>query len=319
MLDKRDGAMDRSGRGRKTPKHACEGKGRKTGNAVSLCGRLLRMLAAVFVMPAPVVALCPVLVAALMAWVFLLGNKANPLSYAAYVVSAWAAAVLAVACVRGRPAQAVYDLLHRNRAIGRIVDDKDRRSAVGACIGLGVDVLWAAGNLAYGAWTTSLWLVTLGVYYLILAVARGALLRDIHLHDNARTAWAMRLCGALVAALTLVVTGFVTLTTHRQGGFSYPDIVIYAVAVYAFFALGTSIAGVVSNRHHERQSLFALSGANLANALVSVLALEMAMMSLFGAGESPLFVLTMNALTGAGVAAADIAIGIALIRRAARL
>lgn len=157
MLDKRYGAMDRFGRDRKAPKHACEGKGRKTENAAPLCGSLLRMFAAVFVMPAPVVALCPALVAALMAWVFFLGNEANPLSYAAYAVSVWAAAVLVVACVRGRLVQAVHGLLHRNRAIGRIVDDRDRRFVVGACIGLGIDVLWAAGNLAYGAWTSSLW------------------------------------------------------------------------------------------------------------------------------------------------------------------
>ncbi len=157
------------------------------------------------------------------------------------------------------------------------------------------------------------------MYYLLLAVMRAVLLRDIHCGDDTQTVAAMRLCGALIVALVFVVSGFITLTTSQQGGFSYPDIVIYAAAICAFFSLGTSVAGIVSNRRHAQQSMFAVSGVNLASALVFVLTLEVAMMSLFGAGENPGFILLMNALTGAGVAAADVVIGVALIRRSRRL
>ena len=278
-----------------------------------------KLFRAFFVVPVPVTALCPFAMAALMAWVFLLGNEDGPISYVAYVASAWCLAVLVAAVMRGRPARFASDLLHRSARIAQIVDDKDHRAVLGAHASLAVDALWALGSLAYGAWTASVWLVTLGVYYLLLALMRAVLVCDIRCGDSMRTASAMRLCGALIAGLVFVVSGFVTLSYSQQGGFSYPDIVIYAVAAYAFFSLGTSVAGIVSNRRHERQAMFAVSGVNLANALVSILALEMAMMTLFGAAEEPSFVLLTNALTGAGVAAADVVIGIALIRRSRRL
>ena len=270
-------------------------------------------------MPAPVAALCPFAMAALMAWVFLLGNQGSPLSYAAYVASAWCLAVLVVAIVRGRPDRAAGRLLRRNDEVARVLDDRDHRTALGNGAAFAVDAAWALGNLAYGAWAESWWFATLGAYYLMMSLMRGVLIRDIRRGDDARTASAMRLCGGAIAALSLVVSGIVSLISSRQGGFSYPDIVIYAAAAYAFLSLGTAIAGIVSNRRHRRQSMFAVSGVNLASSLVSILALEVAMVSLFGAGEDPSFALVMNALTGAGVAAADIAIGVALIRRSARM
>lgn len=278
--------------------------------------RVLQVLQACFMPPAPVVALSFVLVVGALVWVFVLNNEGDLFSYVVYVVSAWALAVLVVAVVCGRPARAFVSLLRRSKPIGRMLDDKDHRSVVGAHASLAVDVLWAAGNLVLGATSASSWLVTLGVYYLLLAVMRGLLIFDIRRGDNAKTARTIRACGFLVAALTFVVSGFVVLVSHDLGGFAYPDIVIYAVAAYAFFSLGTSFAGIVANRRHESQLMFALSGVNLANALVSILALEVAMMALFGGGEDPSFVLMMNALTGAAVAAADVVIGVVLVRRA---
>lgn len=211
-------------------------------------------------------------------------------------------------------------LPHRPRAFARrLVDDRHHRAFVGTGASLVVDTLWGCGNLAYGFWAASPWFGALGAYYLLLALMRVVLIRDIRRSDAARTASAMRLCGGLVAALACAPAAFVLLTSTKLGGFTCPDIVIYAVATYAFFALGTAIAGSVSNHRHGRQSLFAVSCVNLANALVSILALEIAMMSLFGAGEDPETVLLMNALTGAGVGVADIVLGALLIRRAGRL
>lgn len=249
--------------------------------------RLSRLLAVLFIAPAPVAILCPVVIAALMAWVFVLGNQDSPLAYVAYIAAAWCLVVMVVTTVHGRPARAASILLHRNARIARIMDDRGHRTVLGLCAALVVNALWALGSLAYGAWTASVWLIALGVYYLLLAMMRAVLLHDIRRGDDTRTATAMRVCGALIATLTFVVSGFITLTTSRQGGFSYPDIVIYAVAAYTFFSFGTSFAGIVSNRRHERQSMFAVSGVNLASALMSVLALEVAMMSLFGADEDP--------------------------------
>lgn len=301
----------RRGEGDKT----CGGCAPLSG-AAAFAARVLQALRACFMPPAPVVALCPVLIAGAMVWVFALGNEGTPFSYVAYLASAWALAVLVLAVVRGRPARAFVGLLRRSKPIGRMLDDKDHRSVMGAHVSLAVDVLWAAGNLVLGAASASSWLVTLGVYYLLLAVMRGLLIFDIRRGDDAKTARTIRACGFLVAALTFVVSGFVVLVSHDLGGFAYPDIVIYAVAAYAFFSLGTSLAGIVANRRHESQLMFALSGVNLVNALVSILALEVAMMALFGGGEDPSFVLIMNALTGAAVAVADIAIGVVLVRRA---
>lgn len=212
----------------------------------------------------------------------------------------------------------ILALLRRSKPIGRVVNDKDYRSVVGAHLSLAIDAPWAIGNLALGAWSASPWLATLGAYYLLLAAMRALLVFAIRQGDDARTAKTMRACGLLIASLTLVTSGIVVLATTTPGSFAYPDVVIYAVATYAFVSLGTAMAGIASRRRHANQLMFVLSNVNLANALVSILALEVAMMALFGTNEDPSFVTAMTMFTGTMVTAADIAIGTALVRRSKR-
>lgn len=209
--------------------------------------------------------------------------------------------------------------LRRGGVDGRIVGGGDDRRVAVARLILAVDASWAIGNLAYGIWAASFWFITLGACYLLLAAMRALLIFGIRRGEGTRAVKTMRICGLLVASLAFVDCGFVALASSEQGGFVYPEAAIYAVATYGFVSLGASVGSFASNRRHANQLMFALSNVNLANALVSILALEMAMVTLFSSSDDPSFIATMNLLTGGMVIVADIALGLLLVRRSKQL
>lgn len=73
------------------------------------------------------------------------------------------------------------------------------------------------------------------------------------------------------------------------------------MGAYAFYNIISASMNVVKYRKQNSPVLSASKMIQLASALVSMLALETAMVSSFGSADDPLARLTMTAATGAGV------------------
>ena len=75
---------------------------------------------------------------------------------------------------------------------------------------------------------------------------------------------------------------------------------IYAVATYTFYKLGMAIRNLIKARKEESLLLVTLRNISYADALVSLLSLQTALLAAFGQDSGELVPL-MNALTGASV------------------
>lgn len=266
--------------------------------------------------PTAVIVLAVPAIAALMAWVFLLGNEGHPLSYGAYVVSAYLLVVLCTAAVRGRPAKSASALLRRSGLGTRFMDDADFRRNAALFGSLGVDSVWALANLAFSVVDASVWLITLGVYYLLLVLMRGPIIFQIMRPslEPARTRHIVRACGIMLIASTFVLSGMVTLIMVKEGGFYYDGWLIYAVAAFAFYSLVSSIVGYVRLRRHVDPLVVVNCRINLAVALVSIFALEIAMFASFGTEKDADLQFVMPIITGAVIAIALVVMGIRSIQ-----
>lgn len=76
---------------------------------------------------------------------------------------------------------------------------------------------------------------------------------------------------------------------------------IYVMALYAFYATITAVRNVVKFRRYGSPVMSAAKVINLTAALVSMLSLETAMLTQFGAADDPMFRQIMTASTGAGI------------------
>lgn len=258
--------------------------------------------------PPPALAL-PIVVLGmgLLIYVFSMGLDDTPLSYAAYLLSAYA---LVIVCARVPRAITMGKRVRRNEYVGRLLGDYALRTHAALRLGLLLNLAFAVFKLAAGIFYGSGWLVALGFYYAVLALMRFFLLRRIRgggaqsLLSQYRT---YRLTGAMMFALSAGMTAIIFQVVRDNRTYSYPGMVIYAFAAYAFYKIIMAAVNLIRRRRQPDPLFSAARYLNLAVAMMSVFSLQTALISTFG-GSSDAFRLRMNAISGS-----VICIGILLI------
>ena len=127
-----------------------------------------------------------------------------------------------------------------------------------------------------------------------------------------------RVCGILLAVMTLALSGMVLFIVRQDGSYSYPGVLIYAMAMYAFYAVITAVVNIFKFRKHGSPVLSAAKAINLTAALVSMLALETAMLSQFGTSDDQLFRQAMTASSGGVVCVFVLGMAVYTIAHATR-
>ncbi len=169
-----------------------------------------------------------------------------------------------------------------------------------------INLFYAGIKMFSGILYKSVWFTTLAVYYILLAVMRFSLLHHVRkvgeAGKNKASEWQRyRLCGIILLFMNFALSGIVILVVHQNSGFEYPGMLIYIMAMYAFYATITAGWNVIKFRRYGSPVLSAAKVISLTAALVSMLSLETAMLTQFGAADDDNFRQIMTAATGAGV------------------
>lgn len=177
---------------------------------------------------------------------------------------------------------------------------------------------YAGFNLVAGLAGRSAWLISLGVYYLMLTLMRLGLLAQEFLGQQSRkpdspTQWrAFRRCGILIMIASAALCGMTILIAVEGRGYRYSQMLTYAVATYTFVKAGLAIASVTRAVRMRSAMLMTLRNIALADAAVSMLALQTAMFTAFGAGTDATLRTVMNIATGACVCALVVVMGLSM-------
>lgn len=166
--------------------------------------------------------------------------------------------------------------------------------------GFFMNLLYILLKLASGLYFRSVWFISLAIYYLFLALMRLVLLRHVRkspVGENMETELrCYRLCGVMLLIMNLALALVVVLVVYRNEGYEYPGVLIYAMAFYSFSAVVMASVNLVKFRKHGSPVLSAAKAVSLVAAMVSMLALETAMISRFGNDEN--YRRMMTAATG---------------------
>ncbi len=286
--------------------------------------RIKKWCRRLFVLPLWLALLIAVPSAALVAAVLARGGESSALHCASYVLSAYGTAVAVTAVVRavrrGPDSLALVRKFRGTAAGARYWDNPVFRAEVSLYIGLGVNLAYVAVKLVSGVCCRSLWFAALSAYYLMLSLLRFALLYHVRRspvgREYASELRRCRLCGVLLLVLNQALSVIVTLVVVRNQGVQYGGYLIYAMAMYAFYATITSAVHVVRFRRYHSPVLSAAKAVNLTAALVSMLSLETAMLAQFG--EDEVFRRRMTAATGFAVCAFVLGLAACMIVRSSR-
>lgn len=251
----------------------------------------------------------------------------NPiLQYASYIASAYALIVtvtglVSIHTVTGgfRKFVSGHPLMKRFRstAVGeKYMTDVRFRTGVSLYQGFFINLVYIVMKLVSGILYQSAWFIALAVYYILLAVMRFLMVRRLNVQDAASELRRYRLCGVMLLFMNQALAGIVIFMVHQNQGFDYPGVLIYAMALYAFYAVILATINVVKTRRHNSPILSAAKAINLVAAMVSILSLETAMLAQFGGNDDPMFRKAMTAATGGGVCTIVIGMASYMIWRA---
>ena len=260
------------------------------------------------------------LAAALLAYAFVVEGGEGIVSYVAFAFSSYM--TVAVCACMPRLVREAIALAHRIPWLHRYMTDDHVRMHVSLYLSLGLNMLYAVMKLIMGAYYRSAWFGTLGVYYALLTAMRFMLLGHVRRNVPSRALASelkhFRLCGAVLIPMTIALTGVVILVIDRNEGFQYAGYLIYVAAMYAFYKVISAVVNLVKYRRYNSPVMSATKAVSLAAALVSVFALETAMLSQFGQERDPLFRRIMTTATGAGICAFILSMAAVMIIHATR-
>lgn len=256
-----------------------------------------------------------------------MGNKGY-LSYISYGLSAYALIIL----ITGMPdiIKAVRRNVHKiplvkkMRSIPvleRYFSDALFRQKISLYFGFLINIFYVAVKFFFGIYYRSTWFISLAVYYILLAVMRFLLLHHVNGkaigQDMAVEYRRYRYCGFMLLFMNQALAGIVIFMVHQNRGFDYPGLLIYAMAMYSFYAVITAVINVVKYRSHESPVLSAARAINLVAAMVSILSLETAMLAQFG-GDDEVFRANMTGATGGSVCTIVIVMAVYMIVKSTR-
>ena len=184
--------------------------------------------------------------------------------------------------------------------------DRTRKIAL---FGLLANTAFASYYLVFGVFTGSWWLLTLGAYYLILSLVRFVVLRS-----EKKEAFLSRFAGWMLMLLSIPLVGTVILSVVRERGRRLHMIVMIAMATYAFTKITLAIIKFVKARRSASAMLITLRNISLADAFVSIFALQRSMLVSFeGMGKTE--IVMMNASLGSAVCIIVFLLGLNLVRK----
>lgn len=191
------------------------------------------------------------------------------------------------------------------------------RTIIFAIGSLAVGTLYALFNGAIALINGSVWYAALAVYYILLASMRGGIVfhhgknrkRDFETaaEKELRATKTYRACGTVLIFLPLCLSGAVTQMVLSRKPFDYADLTVYAAAAYTLYKVVMSVVNLFKARKSDDLTVRAVRNINFADALVSVLALQTAMLRALGVRG------VYNAVTGGIVCALTVLMGVAMV------
>lgn len=227
------------------------------------------------------------------------GIKDHPLTYVSYVLSFYALMVVT--------ANSIPLVRHGVALYGKVKDTGIFHISRSLILSIAINMVYGGYHLIAGVLYHSAWLFSNGVYYLVLCLIRLMLVRYEKKQaalDNPKDrqilGWkGFSLCGSLMFLLNIAMSGMVIQMIRDGRGSSYPEMMVYAVALYTFYRLTTAIIRVVRSRKDGNPIYGAARNINLTAAMMALYALQITMLNVFGDGSGNDIVI--NSLSGAGV------------------
>ncbi len=181
-----------------------------------------------------------------------------------------------------------------------------------------INFLYGIFKLVTGIYYMSWWFITFAVYYLILCLMKLSIVKDIknEVRKNLKREYKkLKSTGIILLFLNLILSGMIVLIVKQNRKITYAGFIIYIVAIYDFYLIISAIINVVKYRKDHSPLLASSKCINLTVAMISMISLEVAMVSEFGTNDNS-FKIIMTSIMGGVTCLINTAMSIYMIARA---
>ena len=194
------------------------------------------------------------------------------------------------------------------------------RTVIFAIGSFAMSLLFSGFNAYMGIANRSIWYGALATFYIALAFIRGGVLtyhgKKIGKQQNMQNdeyvkAKVYRNSGIITLILNIALSAAIAQMIFLDAHFTYIGWTIFAYAAYAFYKITMSIISFIRAHKQTDLTVRAIRNINLVDSLVSILALQTALLTMFS--EEGVNISLMNTLTGIAVSVISISIGIYMI------
>lgn len=253
--------------------------------------------------------------AVLLTVTFMRNRSEHPVAYVTYMFSFYS---LTVICMRVPTIIRFFkNFKNNNKYLVRYSDDATLRIKISLYGNFAYNAAYAVFQFTLGLWHSSAWYFAFAAYYLLLAVMRLFLLRDVHstAPDQALGAqWRRyRFCGIMLVVMNLALSAIVWMISVRGHEAVHHQITTIAMAASTFTLMTLAIINVVKYSKFRSPLFSAAKTISLATSAVSMLTLENAMLAAFGSQDDAEFKPLITLLTGLAVTAFVLGMGIYMI------
>ena len=183
-----------------------------------------------------------------------------------------------------------------------------------------INVAYTIYNGVIGVMNQSAWFITMAVYYSLLGIMHYCAVhteRKISRMEDQKLIRKKELAviktdGILLLLLNLALSGVVLLTIAKGRAKAYSEIIAISIAAYTFYKITMAVINMVKVRKMQSPILITIRNIGVADALVSMLTLQMTMLVSFQ-GTDGLNADRMNGITGLAVCLLISALGISMI------
>lgn len=180
-----------------------------------------------------------------------------------------------------------------------------------------MSLLFSVFNAYMGIANRSIWYGALAAFYIALALIRGGVLTYHRSRMGKREsdeyvkAKVYRNSGIITLILNIALSSAIAQMIFSGAHFSYMGWTVFAYAAYAFYKITMSIISFIKAHKQTDLTVRAIRNINLVDALVSILALQTALLTMFSEGD--INISLFNTLTGIAVSVLSVGIGIYMI------
>lgn len=239
--------------------------------------------------------------------IFTRGLEAHPVAILAYILSFYTLCILSAYFTVKAPKtfKNAKNRIYSTKYGGMFMTDVEFRTRLTLYMSVLINILNVALNIVYGFVFNTNWFFVLSFYYATLTVMRFSLAlytRKYSMGENILGEWKRaRACGSVLTLINLSLTGVVLMMMYVDKGFTYEGILIYVMAAYSFYHVTVAIIDLIKYRKYKSPIINSIKIVNLTAALISMLSLETAMLTSFGADMPIEEKRVMIAATGAGI------------------